>query len=108
MQSSLFIPYGKQSLGSLTAFLYQGIYTQITAGWYSDIGALIRNSYLIIIVVPPIEFIFLYMIRLILRCYDQSKCCCPTSYPDSSKKRTIQAYKNLYEGEEFDIDYMIA
>jgi len=63
---------------------------------------------MIIAVLPPIEFAFLWFIRYLLRAYDQKKCCCPVNYPFKTRKKSIEAYKKLYAGPEFDMDYMQA
>ena len=53
---------------------------------------------------PVVEFVALLALRCILRAWDQKKCCCPRALPTSTQKKTIAAYKSLYEGPEFDIE----
>ena len=72
-----FIPYGDQDFdfGPLS-WLAQGIYKDYNMSWFRDIGVLVLQSYMILIVIPPIEFAAVWFIRLLLRAYDQGKCCC--------------------------------
>ena len=83
----------------------QGIYNDINASWFSDFGSVIVFSYIIIIIIPPIEFAAKLGLRYLLRVYDQKKCCCPKNLPTETRKKSMSAYKDLYEGPEFDIDY---
>ena len=67
---------------------------------------LIEESYLILVIIPPIEFIAIWFLRLLVKAYDQKTCCCCVkSLPNSTRKKTISAYKELYQGPEFDIEY---
>ena len=63
---------------------------------------------MLIRVIPPLEFAILYFFRYLMRAYDQKKCCVPKLLPKSTRKKTFEAYKRLYEGPEFDMDYMYA
>lgn len=76
--------------------------------YFNDIGSLIVFSFLIIVILPPFEFLALWALRWLLRAWDQRKCCCPTYLADKTRKKTIKGYKELYEGPEFDIEYQYA
>ena len=69
-QNERFIPYGEQDRSDLSGILFQGIYVTYSAGWYSDIGRLIIQSYILIVIIPPIEFAALFALRYALRVID--------------------------------------
>ena len=76
--------------------------------WFQDIGNLVLSSFLIIILVPPIEFLCFWLLGYIFRALDQGKLCCARHYSAKTKKKTILDYVNLYEGPIFDIEYQYA
>ena len=51
-------------------YLQQGIYNDYNANWFTDVGFLIIESVLIIIIMPPLEFIAKYFLRQVLKAYD--------------------------------------
>lgn len=76
-KNQAFIPYGLQYRGGLRTILLQGIYRDFSTKWYSDVGSIIIDSYIIIVFVPALEFGALLALRWLLRAWDQKKCCCP-------------------------------
>lgn len=66
------------------------------------------QSYIILIIIPPIEFVAIWLVRWVLKAYDQGRCCRTKSLPSKSSKKTISAYKELYQGPHFDIEYQYA
>ena len=90
---------------SFLEFMQQGIYVDFNSMWFQDIGSKVLSSFLIIAILPPIEFISIWLLGYILRAWDQSKFCCARHYPTKTKKKTILAYVALYEGPIFDIEY---
>ena len=73
--------------------------------YFNDIGKLVVTSFLLIVILPPIEFLALWALRWLLRAWDQRSCCCPHQLADKTRKKTIKGYKELYEGPTFDIEY---
>ena len=69
-QNLAFVPYGDQTREDIREVMQQGIYTDWNASWFSDIGNLIVTSYLIIAILPVVEFIVLFLFRCTLRSYD--------------------------------------
>ena len=63
-------------------------------------------SYLIIAIMPVIEFVIFCLVRCTLRAYDQKKCCCPKLLPRKTSTKTLQDYKWTYEGELMDLEYI--
>ena len=94
-----------RSAAEFTAIVHQGIYTDFSASWFSDIGYTIVLSFLIIIVMPPIEVIIELALFYLKRAWDQRKCCCPSALPSKSRKKTVHDYKELYAGPVFDTEY---
>ena len=105
---ALFIKYGDREIDGLGAILRQGIYMDFSAIWFSDIGSLIVSSYLVIIIVPALEYVGLLALRCLMRAWDQRKCCLPRALPSLTRKSTIMGYKALYEGDDFDIEIQYA
>ena len=100
-----FIPYGEQENATFLAQMNQGIYHDFNSNWFSQIGGLVLFSMLIMIVIPPLEYLLLYSLRWLIKAYDQSRCCCPRGLPQKTRMKTIFGYLNLYEGPHFDIEY---
>lgn len=53
---------------------------------------------------PPLELFLLHLWVFVQRSYDQSRCC-GKRVPESTRKKTLKAYKDLYCGIVFDIHY---
>ena len=53
---------------------------------------------------PPLEAALLFFISFALRSYDQGLCCRKVR-AESTKKKTLFAFINLYSGDEFEIYY---
>ena len=73
--------------------------------WFNDIGNKLLSSMIIICILPPIEFISLWLLSYLLRAWDQNKLFCARQSPFKTKTKTILAYVSLYQGKEFDIEY---
>ena len=81
-----------------------GVYDDFNTYWYMDIGLQVVSVVLITAIFPPIELATLYLWLFVRRAYDQNRCC-PKKVPETTKKKTLNAYKDLYCGLEFDIHY---
>ena len=57
----------------------------------------------------PIMFFFVYWpMQKFFKCRDQGTCCKAQTYPEVTQCKTIQAYIELYRGEDFLIFYQYA
>ena len=110
IDSHQFVPFAEMGISTgFFSWVAQGIYTDFNEYWFRDIGALVISSYSILVIFPPIEFAVLWLIRVLARSYDQRQLCCwSKQLPLKTRKKTISAYKNLYQGPEFDIEYQYA
>ena len=97
-EEHVFVPYGDQAIEfGVVSWLAQGIYNDFNERWFQDIGMLIMQSYIILVILPPVEFLAMWFLRLLGKAWDQRKCCCCTkSMPMQTRKKTISAYKELY------------
>lgn len=85
---------------------FRGVYTDITAQWYLDIGTLIAETTVINIVAPLAEFIVFWLIRQLKRMIDQrSLCPCDIT---KTRAKTIVQFETLYSGPAFFVHYRIA
>ena len=70
LDDSEFVQYGDRDIQGLAAIMRQGIYTDFSASWFSDIAPVIISSYVIICFIPAAEFVALLAIRYLLRAWD--------------------------------------
>lgn len=85
---------------------FRGVYTDITAQWYLDIGTLIAETTAINIVAPLIEFFFFWCIRHLKRVIDQrSLCPCDNT---KTRAKTIVNFETIYSGPAFFVHYRLA
>ena len=70
LDDSEFVQYGDRDIQGLAAIMRQGIYTDFSASWFSDIAPVIISSYVIICFIPAVEFLALLTIRYLLRAWD--------------------------------------
>ena len=84
-----------------------GIFPDLNAFWFNDIGYLITSSMLIEAIFPVIEFLLWWTVNWLKKAIDQRKLCCPNNKYKTHTK-TLPAFEELYSGPEFEIHYKYA
>lgn len=76
---------------------FKGMYPDLNFEWYNDIGASFITTMIVGAMLPVIEFGSGYAQKVVFKFLDRG-CKCKG---DQTKKKTIQAYINLYAGPEY-------
>ena len=64
-----------KDVDSETQLFFSGFYSDFSEEWFLDIGAAILLTQVINAIFPIIELLFIWIARLIPRCFDQKTCC---------------------------------
>lgn len=83
--------------------IFSGLYPDLNALWFNDIGVLIVGICIANMYWPQLEFFMFWGIRLLYRMWDQ-KSICPTNQKKTHCK-TPQAFEEIYAGPEFELSY---
>ena len=73
-----------------TQSFFAGIYTDINAYWFNDVGSMIVSTMIFNAYYPVIEFFGYWALRMVFRCLDQM-----SLWPNkltSTQSKTIQAF----------------
>jgi hypothetical protein len=84
--------------------LMGGIYEDFNQFWFSDIGTMVVSVMVINAVTTPLEVFGIWLWLTVRRSYDQKRCWRKLP-PETTRQYSLQAYKELYSGFEFDIHY---
>ena len=79
------------------AFLFQGIYSDLTSDWYLEIGVIIILTLAFNIVIPIADMIFVSFVKCIRKCFDR-RC-----YSVKTSQKTKKGYLELYLNDVFPI-----
>ena len=79
------------------AFLFQGIYSDLTSDWYLEIGVIIILTLAFNIVIPIADMIFVSFVKFIRKCFDR-RC-----YSVKTSQKTKKSYLELYLNDVFPI-----
>lgn len=85
---------------------FGGLYKDINAFWFNDVGVLIMATMVFNAFYPAIEFFMYWGLRLLFRCMDQSTCC-PRDRT-KTKSKTMQGFVEIYQGPLFEIHWKYA
>lgn len=80
-----------------------GRYPDYSPDWYLDVGSLLYQTYLFVVVWPIVDAVWWWFVGKLMQLYDKAKCCCCCSDPARTKQTTLQNYIWLHGGQEFDM-----
>lgn len=96
--------YAKVSFGLKNVY---GVFPDLNAFWFNDIGYMVSSSMIIEAIFPVIEFFFFWLLKWVKLVIDQRRLCCPNN-PYRTNQKTIAGFEELYSGPEFEIHYKYA
>lgn len=80
------------------SFLFKGVYNDITADWYLEIGVIIMLTLAFNILMPIFDMIFVAVVKCMRKCWDRRCYCKKTS------QKTKKGYIQLYSSDVFPIE----
>ena len=96
----------RESKFSLIKIFFGGIYTDINAFWFNDVGILIAGTMVSNMLYPLIEFVLYWALRYAFRAWDQRSFVANDPFKTHSK--TLQGFESIYAGPRFTIHYKYA
>ena len=85
---------------------FGGMYTDLNAFWFNDIGVLIVSTMVFNSFYPAIEFFMYWGIRYLYRMIDQRSLI--ANDPKRTHAKTLQAFEQIYQGPTFSIHWKYA
>ena len=95
--------YDSRSDNHFLSNRFNGLYPDLNALWFNDIGVLVVAIMISNMYWPQLEFGMFWGIRLLYRMWDQ-RSLIPTK-PSNTHCKTPQAFEEIYAGPEFDLSY---
>lgn len=85
---------------------FGGIYTDLNAFWFNDVGVMVVSTMVSNAIYPLIEFVGYWALRYAYRAWDQRSFC--ANDPFHTNCKTIQAFEAIYCGPAFAIHWKYA
>jgi hypothetical protein len=86
----------RESKSSVVELFFGGIYTDLNAYWFNDVGVLIVATMISQMVYPLIEFLGYWALRYAMRAWDQRSFIATDPFKTHSK--TLQGFESIYAG----------